>query len=198
MGYDMYTVQEADADEKAAVQAAQAACSTLVSPWTLAEGTPEREAAEKAHREAFAAYDAAQKSYFRLNIWGMSVCAQWMDRLGMLTNEAAPEWPELAAYGLDDWPDSEDGDLSDADHRYLAAQAAVIAYEPQPVTGIPAHKFGSNDGWLVTPAQCAAALSVWENAPAEHREAVEAEREWWPSWIAFLAHSQQRGGFRVH
>ncbi|WP_328902325.1 hypothetical protein OHR86_22560 [Streptomyces sp. NBC_00441] len=198
MGYDMYTVQEADADEQAAVKAAGEKCSALVRPWTLTEGTPEREAAEKAQREAFAAYDAAQKSYFRLNIWGMSVCAQWMDRLGMLTGEAAPEWPELGAYGLDDWPDGDDNDLSDADRKYLAAQAAVLAHEPQPVTGIPAHKFGSNDGWLVTPAQCAAALAMWEKAPAEHRKAVETEREWWPSWIAFLAHSQERGGFRVH
>ncbi|MFG2763116.1 hypothetical protein [Streptomyces rubiginosohelvolus] len=198
MGYDMYTVKEADATEQAAVRAAQEICSNLTFPWTLQEGTPERKAAEQAHREAFDNLRAVEKSYFRLNIRGMSTCLDWMDVLGMLTDEAAPEWPELSAFGLDDWPDSDDDDLSDADHRYLAASAAVLAHEPQPVTGVPAYKFGSNDGWLVTPAQCAAALEAWEKAPAARRADVESGCEWWPSWIAFLAHSKDRGGFRVH
>ncbi|MFF3300932.1 hypothetical protein [Streptomyces sp. NPDC002908] len=198
MGYDMYTVKEADADEKAAVKAAQEICSNLVFPWTLQEGTPEREAAEKAHREAFNALAAVEKSYFRLNIWGMSTCREWMDVLGMVTDQPAPEWPEPGAYGLDDYPDEDSKTLTDDERKFLADHEAASDHEPQPVTGIPMYKLCSNDGWLVTAAQCAAALEAWEKAPAARRADVASEREWWPSWIAFLTHSKDRGGFRVH
>jgi hypothetical protein len=207
MGYDMTTEQPADPAEAAAVAAAYAKTRTLTSPSTLPEG-PERDAAEKAWRDAWAAYDAAQLSYFRLNIWGMSRCADTMSALGMLTGEPHPSWPQLDAYGLDDYPDDPEDyegeeraektrQLTPSGRKYLDDAQAVVDYEPQPVNGIPAHKFGSNDGWLVTPSQCAAALAVWEKTPAEQRAAVEARHEWWPRWVAFLAHSKDRGGFRV-
>jgi len=209
MGYDMYTVQEIDAEEKAAVEAAAAVTRNAPSPFTMPEGSEERAAAEAERTEAWKAYDAAHKSYFRLNVWGMSACVELMEKIGMVTGQDHPAWPELAAYGLDAYPDDPEhyeGDeraeaeakITDQGRAYLAAAEAVIAYEPEPIAGIPAHKFYSNDGWLVTPAQCEAALAVWAAAAPELQASVTAERDWWGSWIAFLQHSKDRGGFRVH
>lgn len=209
MGYDMYTVQEADADEKAAIEAADAHRRGLISPHTLPEGSDERAAAEKAWADAWAASDAAHKSYFRLNVWGMSVCVELMEKAGMVTSQGKLLWPELSNYGLTEYPDDPEyydgheraeieAKLTEQGRAFLQASKAVIEYEPQPVAGIPAHKFWSNDGWLVTPKQCEAALSAWEAAAPELRASIEAEREWWPGWIEFLTHSKDRGGFRVH
>jgi hypothetical protein len=71
--------------------------------------------------------------------------------------------------------------------------------EPQPVLGIPRHKFSSNDGWLVTPAQIAAALDIYRSRTAEEVAAVmePKDRDIWGKWIDFLDYAKDRGGFRV-
>jgi hypothetical protein len=198
MGYDMYTVQEADAEEKTAVETALAATRALPNPFALTEGSDEYTAAKKAYDEAWAAYDAAQKSYFRLNIWGMSIARDLMNTVGMLTDEPMPEFPDMDNYGLDEYPDEDSENLTSAERDYLIAQRGALSHEPPIVSGIPVYKLCSNEGWLVTEAQCAVALSKWNAAPNEVRVAVEMKAEWWPSWITFLGHSKDRGGFRVH
>lgn len=207
MGYDMTIVQDRDQDEKDAIAAARALTATLTSPHTLPAG-PERDAAEKAWSEAWKAYDDADRSYFRLNIWGMSYCRDVMDRLGMVTDEDAPRFPSLEDFGLSEYPEDPadyDGDkrteveahLADADRQFLAALKATTDFEPEPVRGIPIGKFGSNDGWLVTPRQIEAALSAWHGQPEHVQTGVEAEFTWWSEWITFLAYAKDRGGFRV-
>lgn len=208
MGYDMHTVQPADDAEREAVQAAQAHVRSLPSPFRMPEGE-ERDAAQKAWDEAWAAYDRAQKSYFRLNIWGMSRCCDLMAHAGMLTGDQAPRFPTPDEYGLQEWPDDPadyDGEerkaaeekLTDAGRSFIDACQAVTDFESEPVAGIPIGKFSSNDGWLVTPRQCEAALAQWAAAPVATRVQIEGEAEWWPNWIAFLQHAKDRGGFRVH
>lgn len=206
MGYDMIIVQERDQAEKDASAAARKHAETIPTPYGLPAG-PERVAAAAALRGAWEAYDRANRSCFRLNIWGMSRCCELMDRLGMLTSENAPRFPSPSEYNLDEWPeDPADyegeeraaAEAADNGRRFLAAVQAVTDYEPQPVRGIPAVKFSTNDGWLVTPAQCEAALAAYEAAPAAVRGAVEAEATWWPRWIAFLSYAKDRGGFCVN
>lgn len=208
MGYDMYTVQPADEAEKTAVAAAQARVRDLPHPFTVPEGE-ERDAAGKAWEDAWRALNLAEKSYFRLNITGMGRCCGFMDEVGMITGEDAPGFPTPDEYGLDEWPDDPadyEGDerkaaeakLTPSSRKFLNDCQATTDYEPQPVNGIPVGKFSSNDGWLVTPAQCRAAVDKWKTAPLTAQRDIEAQADWWPSWIAFLDHAAERGGFRVH
>lgn len=208
MGYDMTIVQERDQAEKDAIAAAHMHVNSLTSPYSLPEGE-ERDAIEKTWKEAWRAYDAADRSYFRLNIWGMSHCRDVMASLGMLTSEEAPSFPRLEEFGLTDYPDDPadydgeeraraEAELTDSGRQYLAAVEAALAFEPVPVRGIPAGKFSSNDGWLVTPAQCQAALAAWQQWTDDTRARVEGEIEWWDRWIGFLTYAKDRGGFHVN
>jgi hypothetical protein len=208
MGYDMTIVQERDQAEKDAIAAAIAHVETLPAPHTLPAGE-ERDAAEKARKAGWDACNKADRSYFRLNIWGMSRCCDVMAALGMLTSEDAPKFPRLEEFGLTDWPENPDdyegeerakaeAELTDGGRRFLAAVEAVLAFEPVPVQGIPSGKFSTNDGWLVTPAQCGAAVAAWQAQPDDVRARVEGEAEWWARWIAYLEYAQGRGGFRVY
>ncbi|MEU7381516.1 hypothetical protein AB0A91_16240 [Streptomyces sp. NPDC042207] len=208
MGYDMTIVQERDQAERDAIAAAQKHVNSLTSPYSLPEGE-ERDAAEKTWKDAWKAYDAADRSYFRLNIWAMSCCCDVMASLGMLTPEEAPSFPRLEEFGITDYPEDPadydgeerakaEAELTDGGRQYLAAVKAALAFEPVPVRGIPAGKFSSNDGWLVTPAQCEAALAAWRAQPDAVRARVEGEIEWWARWVAYLTYAQGRGGFRVY
>lgn len=198
MGYDMYIVQDRDQAEADAIAAARAHINTLAKPWDLPGGSPEQETAQKAWDEAWRALAVADRSYFRLNVRGMSRCCNLMAELGMLTTQEAPAFPRTREFGLEDWPEDPDEPKNDAERSFLAACEAVCAFEPQPVLGIPVGKFGTNDGWLVTPAQIAAALEAHRDAPEAHKQPLVGDIEWWPDWIAFLEYAQGRGGFRVH
>lgn len=208
MGYDMTIVQERDQTEQDAIAAAHAHIATLARPFGIPEGE-ERDTAQAAWEEAYDALRRADRSYFRLNIWGMSRCCDAMDALGMVTAERAPRWPSPEEFGLDEYPDNPadyEGDeraeleaaLTDGGRNFLAAAEAAIGFEPEPVRGIPIGKFDSNDGWLVTPRQIEAALKAWRGQPQQVRERTEAEYQWWPGWVAFLAYAQGRCGFRVY
>ncbi|MGP5048058.1 hypothetical protein [Glutamicibacter ardleyensis] len=67
-------------------------------------------------------------------------------------------------------------------------------------TGIALHKFGSNDGWMVTERECAEAVSAWEDVQLstlteEQHAVVEAER--WGDFIEFLRWASTHGGLKV-
>jgi hypothetical protein len=72
-------------------------------------------------------YDGAD-NYFRANIWSMGELRSVLGALGVLTDEEPADG--LDGEGTTDWQSSG--------------------------RGVPAWKFGSNDGWLVGPAECTA------------------------------------------
>lgn len=202
MGYDMYTVQGPDEQERAAFQKAQQRLDALASS---AKGAAvDRDAWQAAWTEMA----NARRSYFRLNIWGMGTCREVMDAFGMLTDEPQPHFPDLQDYGLTEYPEDPqdyeieeeraevEAELTEAQRRYLDAVKAVTDADSD--GGIPAYKFSSNDGWLVTPQQISAALATYQKADDADRQALTAELGWWPEWIAFLEHAKDRGGFRVY
>lgn len=88
MGYDMFIAQERDQAEKDA----KAHIDTLASPLYLPEGE-EREVAREVHKEAWDAYDKADRSCFRLDNFGMDRYRDLMAKLGMLTAEEPPAFP---------------------------------------------------------------------------------------------------------
>lgn len=207
MGYDMYTVQGPDDAEREAIAAAQKHIATLIRPFDLPEGD-KRTAAETAWADAWKARDAAERSYFRLNVWGMSAAVELMHGMGLLSDVPNPEWPKLADFGLEDWPDDPedcDGDertaaeakLTDRQRAFLAASNATRDHDSG-TDCIPADKFCSNDGWLVTPRQIETTLNAYRFVKEQDKAEAAKARPWWPLWIAWLGHAQERGGFRVH
>lgn len=202
MGYDMHIVQEKDQEEKDAIVAADAVLVAL-------NQDPDLDVTDPARNTALTAYRQANRSYFRLNNAGMSYCREAMAQLGMVTNQDMPAFPRLEDFNLSEYPDNPadyDGEeraaveatLTDTEKKFRIALRTVTDYEPQPVIGIPVKKLRSNDGWLVTPAQCAAAIERWEAVSKPDQATFEAKFMWWGRWIAFLSYAKDRGGFHVH
>jgi hypothetical protein len=128
--------------------------------------------------------DAANRSYFRLNIWGMGSYRDVMELIGMGHWSDQPAFPEPEEFGFTSreayWAASEtvnEGGGLDYDHGYegitltqemldaatktKATFDAVLAAHPGETPGIPLWKFGSNDGWHVTPVECSSALQIF-------------------------------------
>ena len=171
---------------------------------------------------ASAALDAARVSYFRLNIHGMGLWCDIMAELGMTFSAPDhPEWPEVESYGITDddvdrvkYPE-EYGDAEPLDEetrekvlRYIAAQDDVLSWHGPEVPGIPEHKFSSNDGWVVLPAECAAALDIYRRKLDEIGEDAmhnfldnrtgSRGRGRWAQWLAYLNGAITHDGFEVH
>ena len=187
MGYDMYTVTK-DPDEEAAVADIRTRMSAASREQRQADWEQLREELHK-----------TQRSYFRLNIWGMGAARELMYDAGMLDTETVERtWPDSDTFGItdamwDDWDGEPDENTPAELLTYHKACQAVTDAQREKPTGIPLHKLNSNDGWLVTPDEIAAALEryvlgdgVTANAPV-----------WWADWIAWLRYAQEHGGFRV-
>ena len=180
-----------------------------------------RAAQDKVH-EAMAEMRDAEKSYFRLNGFGMSRYCDLMDHVGMMFTDPSecPEWPKPDGYGTsyDDlealespeyYPDKQWNDEAlRAAVAFTQAQDEVLSWHGAEIPGIPAHKFSSNDGWIVLPAECEAAVRIWRQFVAgegeEKTAAVVAEylgdggMDYWLKWIAYLAGAVRHEGFEVH
>jgi hypothetical protein len=209
MGYDMTMVQR-DESLDAELAAATAAFDAAVREREGFErGTPERDTAQAAVSTAFAAREKADLNYFRLNIWDMGHARDDMDALGMLATEySQPPWPLPAEFGItqDEWWNY-DHDLPTTDERLLKMQAAVdamLSWSPPDEPGIPMHKLGSNDGWVVTALDLTGALALYDRAPIHERERVRDSWVgddggcYWDEWIAFLRRAEALAGFRVY
>lgn len=194
-----------------------------------------RAAADQVHA-AYRALNDAERSYFRLNISGMGWARSVMEQFGMAFRDPAehPPWPEIEDYGID-WDDLEAlespeycPDFAWTDEKLRATckfredRDAVLAWHGPEVPGIPVHKFGSNDGWIVLPAEAEAAIRIWKQAydemgeeqarvtvalggmardkalDAEGDSSVDAYWSLWLRWIAYIADSVRHNGFEVH
>ncbi|WP_455403023.1 hypothetical protein [Streptomyces bambusae] len=193
MGYDLYIKDAPGEEERAAVAAA-------------AERLKEAQAAGKGIAEAYAALDAANRSYFRFSIWSIGAAEELMSSFGMLSFEAAPDWPDPGAEGytaameaLRKNPEDTAARkaLDEVTARMEGVHEQIRNFDPEG-PGIAAYKLGSNDGWLVSPREIGAALEAYEKAPVEDREAAGREFDPWVPWIGFLTEARGRGGFHVH
>ena len=241
MGYDMRW-RKADPDEKEAVAAVREVFHAAVTErdslpreesgrlrpgaedWDAHDshdGRTERYA--KAQDKVHAAYREmgdAEKSYFRLNGFGMGSYVSLMERIGMVfDDDPHPPFPEAEDFGTT-WEDHsaleypEDyPDVAWTDSRLVAATKlrealnAVLDFHGKTDTpGIPARKFSSNDGWHVLPAEAEAAVRLWQQFVAGNGEekalTIVAEHvgdtSYWLKWITYLAGSVRHDGFEVH
>lgn len=194
-----------------------------------------RAAQDKVHalREAMS---EAEKSYFRLNIWGMGWARGVMDAFGMAFEDPSerPEWPKPEQYGTDyDALEALESPEYYPDHTWTdealraalafkAEQDKILSWHGVEVPGIPFHKFGTNDGWIVLPAEAEAAVRIWKQkydelgedraraivaaGGMERDRAIDAigrsdaDAYWslWLRWVAYLADSVRHEGFEVH
>ncbi|MFE0099823.1 hypothetical protein [Streptomyces sp. NPDC059009] len=138
-----------------------------------------------------------------LAVDAMSAAHRALHELGMTSHSAT----------LPDWPEPEDFGITDEDmERYIAdppasmprpvrafndALAKVAEAEADHPDGIPCYKLSSNQGWLVTPREIAAALGWWAAADPGLRQKVTGALEWWPCLVGFLRRARDLGGFRV-
>lgn len=177
------------------------------------EASPE----QKAVHEAYRAMLEAEGYYFRLNIWGMGIARTVMALRGMVHEYGYPDqaaWEALPEYD-ESHPDDDGGP------EYRAARDALVGATVEH-PGIAIWKFGSNDGWLVTPIEIKSALALYkasceasgddpvtwmpyvretgrwaEEVCAPDVEGAQAV-EWWQSWLLWLGGAAEHGGFRVH
>jgi len=172
----------------------------------LRSSDPEPNAAQLAVEAAYDALNKAERSYFRLNIWGMSRCCEYMNARGMLCQPGVsrqwPTCPDQNAYEWVTYPDDR-SHLSEptpeqigAAEAYAAELDRLLAEHPGECPGIPVHKFGSNDGWIVTPPECTAALGAL--ALARGAGVVDPDEPWWPRWVEYLRLGAEYDGFEVY
>jgi hypothetical protein len=197
-----------------------AAGASLFSDEAYVGRTPRWSAAQDQVLAASRAVDEAENSYFRLNIGGMSRYMGLMDRLGMVfEDDPHPPFPEAEDYGTT-WDDVYAAESPEdypghewTDSRLVAAlkvkeaSDAVLSFHGRADTpGIPEHKFSSNDGWIVLPVECEAAVRAWREFVADEGDgqalAIVAEHVgdtgYWLKWIAYLAGAARHDGFEVH
>lgn len=182
----------------------------------------ENEPAEEAAREEAA---TPTRDYFQLNNRGMAAACHAMRAFGMLDEETMHEpFPHAPAYGRSQhvcppfsprriWKvlfrrtvsgvtegmrEYGKGDPCPPEPRapLRAAEARITDAQAETPTGIPAYKFGSNDGWLVTPDELTAALAAYDACIADGVEPPSFT--WWGDWIDYLRRAARHGGFRVY
>jgi hypothetical protein len=217
MGYDMHWVKKPAGEQEKVDKLRE----DMREIWSRTRAIPEPErgvgdAWEALMKEADAKENEirdTEKSYFRLNIWGMSYFVAAMEQLEMLywSSDSEP-WPDRTARTVE-LMDAVRNDLSfEATREEVKEAHAAIKYEaerlaahpepPKEYDGIPSHKFDSNNGWLVTPAEIHAALATYNNIPSDMVDAVleetKIDREIWDRWIAYLTGATEHGGFEVH
>jgi hypothetical protein len=162
----------------------------------------------------------AEKSYFRLNGFGMGRYCDLMELIGMaFEDEPHPPFPRAEDHGAtqedvqaaeypEDYPGHEwtDARLRAALSVKEATERVLAFHGKADTPGIPLHKFSSNDGWHVLPAEAEAAVRIWQQFLASKGEeealAIVAEHardvSYWLKWIAYLAGAARHGGFEVH
>lgn len=183
-----------------------------------------QEAVDAAYEELY----TSRSSYFRANVWGMGTLRGIMMETGMAFEDTPhPPFPSVSDLGIE-WDHvyaiREPGNSYYDDIRATMTngqreQAQRFAEESDQVRsfhgkadtpGIPIHKFCSNDGWIVLPAECLAAAKIWDDwrgkvgEEAAHNfivNRVDSDGDayaWWLRWVKWLRDAAQHDGFEVY
>lgn len=205
MGYDMSITTGSTEEEQAALEAYVPKIAAAQAELNKHErGTEEWKAAAKEVDRLYDEKYSLPSEYFRLNIWGMGYARDYMMERGMIYPSRCPEFPALPYPERENFKTGHEYDnaCEDWDRNYEELTAPIKELHPEGGDTIPAHKFGSNDGWLVTEAECAAAVAAAKAsdlpAPTRTEDGLEVAVSWWPEWVDFLDRASTRGGFLVY
>jgi hypothetical protein len=131
--------------------------------------------------------------YFRLNIWGMQKVREELMEAGVVDPDAwySDDWPEPPNDEYEEKPgESPEWQL------YWKEHAEFVARHPGDQPGIPAYKFGSNDGWHVTSGEILATFSWLDAKNAGWRSRLS---ELSLSFVAWMTAAATEGkGFDVY
>ncbi len=173
--------------------------------------------------EGYKAQYSDMPDYHRNRVGAMPVtlCAmEWADCLRYAT---MPEMPDFPPPGFEDeeragdilaWIDEPDEIEIDppateaeiaACRAYHEAVEAILTTSSLEDGRVASYKWDSNDGWLVTPEECAViAEKIREHAEMIARDmftdagfSVEDGLEWLDTWAWFNAVAAEHGGYRV-
>lgn len=186
MGYDMRWANTDGVDPEPLRKAEEDFDAAVKIRNALPKGSVEEQEAQKQVTVAYDELNRADVAYFRLNIWGMSRCRNHMYEYGMCYVSQGPRSDEWPAYP----EDAAEGSIEMLE--YELAHAKLVSRPGGEMPGIPDHKLGSNDGWLVLPLECETAVEQWEKAGSPKPE------EWFEEWVNFLREAAKHGGFKVH
>lgn len=187
MGYDMYHEEKPGSEVAAYDQAHARFMAAVAKRDSFPRDTPEHDAVQPEVDAAYEAMGKAEAYYFRLNIFGMERYRAAMAELGML--DSLTRGPRQ-----NDWDQASLGSEARQEKAYEKLRTRTAEHP----TGLPRYKFGSNDGWLITPEEIKAALARYERPGAGFFAAHEIDEDYWDEWIHFLEQAVERGGFRVY
>lgn len=137
--------------------------------------------------------------YFLLNGMGMGKMAEEMDRAGVLDLDTEhPPWPDHPEPYGEHFEDGFDVSERDADgtyerakslegQTYLRARAELVRTLGEHGK-VPAFKFETNDGWIVTPPEC-----LWIAEALELRSLLLDEGRWRSLVEEFAAFNRRCG-----
>lgn len=140
--------------------------------------------------------DSGSESFSRNN-WSWSLLCDGLIEYGAIgvkiPRKDRPEWPERPS---GDHFDDNDEPIDDIGRAHAAATEKHLAWKPEGETLPPWHKFDSNDGWIVTPAECTAMLdAIAGRGQPESSEGLNSTT--WPEFIRFLTYCANHEGFEV-
>lgn len=124
-------------------------------------------------------------AYFRLNIWGMRA----------MRDAIRPVLDDHAKYG--EWPKIEtDDDGNPINEAEEKRKVDFLSTPSSDENKVPTFKFCSNDGWIVTPAECEVIASYIETAEVTSDDAD------WVQYVKRFGQFNRRatklGGYRVY
>lgn len=141
-------------------------------------------------------YDQAKKDgvddYFRLNISGMSFMLDQMESVNAVNLEARHE-------RFPDFIDADDESLEMI--AYNTKLNRVLSAVDDLENGVPAYKFYSNDGWIVTPDECLFLADKLMNRYTQLQYGVDEDLLTAPLVLRFVNYCRaaaKYGGFRVY
>lgn len=151
---------------------------------------------EEAYWEAYNAHQNALNPESRkYSNRTFSEMVEVMSTTGMGRYAFAPE------FDLEEPDESEEGNL-DAYADYMEAKDEWLkkSSDEDDVTGIPLHKFSTNEGWIVTQDECIQALSAWDEVDltqlsVEQDKLIRTER--WRDFLDFMGWASSNRGFEV-
>jgi hypothetical protein len=157
---------------------------------------------ERRHRAAWKQYWHAEGARFHLSNRQMIDATMVMERAGMARQVPTPPFPRPVHYGASDeeydaYQDAVDRGQVVQPSPALAAYLDALDHHQRAnydAEVIPLHKLQTNDGWLVTPGELAAALP---HAPTAALDRRQRPIPWWNQWLDYLEVSCGHGGFRV-